>query len=480
MSTRKSLLFSFLDRYASLAISIVSSMVIARLLTPSEIGVFSVTMVLLAFVTTVRDMGAGSYLVQEKELTTDRIRAVWAVQLSLGLILACVVLLASYPVSVFYHEPRMLNIMFVISLNYAVNPFGSLTYAWLMREIRFKSIAVMRFSAALVGALVSTGFAWANYGPISLAFGSLASIVVNAILAVYFRPESFPWMPGVKEIKRVLSFGSKITGTSLVGVLSGGTSELLLGKLQDLTAVGLYSRASGLVQMFQRLFVDAVGVVCLPWFSKQSREQGGFVESYIKATLYVSACGWSFCLLVICLAHPLVRFLYGPQWDQAVDLARLLAVAAAFAIPVILGQVALLASGAVAPMARLTVLCAFQNVGFMALGAYLGLWAIGFAAILSAIVASSLWLRTTSRHVGFSLTQLIPGMRQSALVALLAGLGPFLVLCFYGPYPEAVLLPLFLGSFGGIVGFVAGVYLFQHPLQEELGPLWVRLQKKLR
>jgi O-antigen/teichoic acid export membrane protein len=299
-------------------------------------------------------------------------------------------------------------------------------------------------------------------------------------LAVYFRPTSFPWMPGVGEIKRVLSFGSKITGTSLVGVLSSGTSELLLGKLQDLTAVGLYSRATGLVQMFQRLFVDAVGVVCLPWFSKQFREQGGFVESYIKATLYVSACGWSFCLVVICLAHPLVRFLYGPQWDQAVDLARFLAVAAAFAIPAILGQVALLAAGAVAPMARLTVVCAIQNVGFMALGAYLGLWAMGFAAILSAIVASGLWLRTTSKHIGLSLPQLIPGMRQSALVALLAGLGPFLVLCFYGPYPDAVLAPLFLGSLGGLVGFVAGVFLFRHPLQKEFGTLWFQLRHKLR
>ncbi|MBE0475394.1 oligosaccharide flippase family protein, partial [Rhodoferax sp.] len=111
MSTRNSLFFSFLDRYASLAITIISSMAIARLLTPAEIGVFSVTVVLLSFVSTIRDMGAGQYLVQEKELTTERIRAVWAVQLGLGLAMACVVLLASYPVALFYDEPRMRNVM---------------------------------------------------------------------------------------------------------------------------------------------------------------------------------------------------------------------------------------------------------------------------------------------------------------------------------------------------------------------------------
>ena len=163
MSTRRSLFFSFLDRYASLAISVLSSMVIARLLTPAELGVFSVTMVLLMFVSVVRDMGSGQYLVQEKELTTERIRAVWALQLGLGVALACLVLLASYPIALFYNEPRMRNIMLVVALNYAVNPFGSLTYAWLMREMRFESVALMRFSSGLSGALVSTWLAWKNY-----------------------------------------------------------------------------------------------------------------------------------------------------------------------------------------------------------------------------------------------------------------------------------------------------------------------------
>ena len=210
MSTRHSLFFSFLDRYASLAIAMVSSMVIARLLTPAEIGVFSVTMVLLVFVNSVRDMGAGQYLVQEKELTTERIRAVWAVQLGLGLALTCIVLLISYPVAIFYNEPRMRDILFVVALNYAINPFGSLTNAWLAREMRFQSLAAMRFSSGLCGTLVTTWMAWKNYGPISLAFGSLASTVVNALVAVYFRPKFFPWLPGIREIKRVLTFGSKL------------------------------------------------------------------------------------------------------------------------------------------------------------------------------------------------------------------------------------------------------------------------------
>ena len=478
MSTRRSLFFSFLDRYASLLISVASSMVIARLLTPADIGVFSVTMVLLMYVATVRDMGAGQYLLQEKELTTERIRAVWAVQLGLGLALACVVLLASYPVAVFYNEPRMRDILLVVALNYAINPFGSLTYAWLMREMRFESVALMRFSAGLSGALISTWFAWKGHGPISLAFGSLASTVANALMAVYYRPKSFPWLPGVTEIKRVLVFGSQLTASSLVSTVSASAPELLLGKLQDLTSVGLYSRASGLVQMFYRLFVDAVGAVCLPWFAKQSREQGGFVEPFLKATSYVTAFGWSFCVVIVCLAHPIVRLLYGNQWDQSVDLARLLAVAMAFGVPAALCHTALLSTGAVAIIARVTVLSALQSMVFVAIGAAHGLLVLGTTSIAAAAVSSTIALQATSKHIGVPLNGLMDTLRKSAIVTLTVSIAPCLVFWIYGPYPDAWVLPLGLGGAGAAVGFVGGIILFNHPLKEDLIKFWSALQRR--
>src|SRR4029450_13030087 len=107
MSTRRAFAFSFGDRYVGLVVHTVSAMVIARLLSPSEIGVYSITMVLVAFIATFRDLGAGQYLVQKTELGIDDIRATWAVQLSLGLFFGLLVASACWPVAAFYNEPRM-------------------------------------------------------------------------------------------------------------------------------------------------------------------------------------------------------------------------------------------------------------------------------------------------------------------------------------------------------------------------------------
>lgn len=476
MSARKSLMYSMMDRYASLAISIASSMLIARLLTPTEIGIFSVTMVMLVMLTTVRDMGAGSYLIQVQDPTVEKVRAVWSVQLGLGFGLACIVLAISYPASMIYHEPRMQSILMVVALNYAINPFGSITYAWLMREMKFETVAVMRFASSVGGAVVSGYLAWRHYGPISLAYGSLTATAINAVVASYFRPAWFPLRPGIKGIREVLGFGSRLTGSTIATSLSGSAVELVLGKLQGLAAAGFYSRASGLLQMFNRLFADAVGSVCLPWFSKQLRESGSFTATFVKATSYASVIGWPFCIGIFFLAHPTIRLLYGDQWDASVGLARLLSVAMALSVPAVLCNVALLASGAVSQIARLSAICALFGFLSLAGGATHSLLGLGVGSIIAAIFSSFVWLTATGEQLQLPMLRLAATLGQSALVAAASSIGPVGSFFVYGATPGQVAAPLVLGVSGSVLGFLLGAYFLKHPIREEFSFIWNKLR----
>lgn len=475
MSTRKSLIFSFLDRYASLAISIGSSMVIARLLTPAELGVYSVTMVLLMFVSSVRDLGAGSYLVQERDLTSDKIKAVWAIQLGLGFILAILVIIASYPAALFYQEPRMQNIMLVIALNYIINPFGSLTYAWLMREMRFESVALIRFASAVTGAATSIVLALQDFGPISLAIGSLISTLTNAMAATYFRPAHFPWSPGIKEIKTVLSFGSKISLSSIINVASGGAPELMLGKFQNIASVGYYSRANGLVQMFSRLITDAVGSVCLPWFSKINREKGSISESFLRATAYVTVIGWSFCIFVAVMADPIIRMLYGPQWDASANLARLLAAATVFNVPTTLCGVAILSVGAVSQIVRITIFNAAINISFVAVASAYSLTAVCIAAIAASFLNMIFNLRVVCKTTKTPKLALLNTLKASALVVPFVAVGPFFALYYFGAHPNNIIIPLLLSTVAAIGGFMAGTFFTGHQIIKEFKQIYKQM-----
>lgn len=476
MSVRKALTFAFLDRYASLIIGITASMILARLLTPADVAVFSIATVLLGFLASVRDLGTGQYLVREKELDSERVRAVWTVQLGLGILLACVVAAAGIPVAAIYQEPRMLDIMLVLALAYLINPFGSLTHAWLTRELRYEPIALTHFSSTAAGSVVSVALAWQGHGPMSLALGSLASTAINAAMLLFLRPRFFPWLPGLRELKRVISFGGALTSANLLWTLAQGAPEMLLGRLQSLTAAGLYSRANGLVAMFHRLVTDIINGVALSWFAREARQSGDFSQSFVKATGYVTAIGWTFCLTIVFLAHPIIYMLFGPQWVGAVDLARVLAGAMALGVPVTLCFAALVTAGAVTSVLKATAASTVVILVLAAPGAWFGLLYVGWANVLASAFSAVVFMWLTHRKVGFQWAALRAALRKSGLVALCAALAPAAALVIFGPSPQEIAAPIAMGTLGGAVGFLAAVFVFRHPLREELMLLWGKVR----
>ena len=478
MSTRRALFFSFLDRYAALVLSIVSSMFIARLLTPAEIGMFSVTMVFIMFISAMRDLGAGQYLVQEKELTPERIRATWTVLLGTGLFMALVVLAAAYPVAHFYNEPRMVEIMWVIAINFAVNPFGSMTYAWLMREMRFDALATMRFAGSLAGACTSIFLAWKGHGPISLAYGSLLSTLVNAAVSLRYRPANFTWLPGLKDLRRVIGFGSKISATSLVSNIANGSPEIFLGKLQDLTAAGLYSRGNGLAQMFQRMVLDATQAVALPMFAKAQREVGNISEPLLRALSYVTALGWSFFLGLALMGLPLTRLLYGDQWDDSVSLMRLLALGMAIGLPAAMCPNALMATGRANRILGITLVIVPIQVICIGLGAAVSLEGAGIGFVVAQACSMPIWLIVTQREIGFKWRALGVVLARSAALAAVATLAPATCLLIFGLQPESNWIPLVWAGFIGLLLFCLAARWLQHPIQDEIDRLTIQLKQR--
>lgn len=469
LSTRKALAYSFLDRYAGLLLSIGASMALARLLTPTDIGVFSVTAVLLSFVSNLRDMGAGQYLLQEKELTADRVRATWTVQLGLGLLFAFVVAVAAWPAAAFYREPRMVGLMLVMSLNFAATPFGSLTYVFLMREMRFDRLALMRFVSGVVSACLSIWLAWTGHGPYSLAIGSLCGTIANAALGIYFRPRTFPWLPGLAEVRRVLSFGSRISLSTVVNSAGAGAPDLLLGKLQSLQAAGLYSRANGLASIFHKLVMDAVLSVAIPLLSKANRERADLEAPFVNLQTYVTAIGWPFMAFLAIYAQPITHLLYGSQWDASVGVLRFLAAGMALLLPGTICSSALNACGAAQRLVRTTVVTMSFQIVLTACGAWFGLLEAAQAFVAASLVASVLWLRTTQPVVRFRWRRLVAVFGSSAFVALAGAALPLaLTLVPATAAPASDLVQVALGLATAVPCCIGALFLVRHPASKEL------------
>lgn len=474
MSIRRVFAFSYLDRYASLLLFIASSMILARLLTPAEMGVFSVTMVFLSFTGPLKDLGASQYIIQEKHLDPAMVRAAWAVQLGLGLVLAIFVLSVSHLIADFYREPRIRAIMLILSLNFVLNPFGALTLALLSREMRFGSIAVIRFSGTLTGSLTSIACAWLGFGPISLAYGALATSIASALASLWFRPKGLPWLPSFAGVRKVVTFGSIVTGVSIMNIVSEGTPELILGRLQGMAPTGLFGRAKSLVSIFERLVMDGVYAAALPMFSKRIRDGDSIDDVFVKAEALVSGIGWPLLAFLAVFAYPLINLFYGPRWDGAVDLTRILCAAMALVIPGLLCGAPLIAMGKIKTVFWLTSTNALLQVCLSAIGAWISLNALGVGIMITSAINVTLWLKFAKPVIGFSWSIFFAEMGKSAALTAGAMAVPAAIVIFFGLRPSTSLPPLIIGGLGALIGYILTARAVKHPVWHEIDQIILR------
>lgn len=473
MSARRSLLFSYLDRYASLIITFVASVVISRLLTPAEVGTFSVAMVLLGFIAPFRDFGASQYVIQIKELNDEVLRAVRGLQFSLGVLLAVIIAVSSTWVAHFYREPRIRDIMLLLALNTLLLPFGALSTALLNRELRFKALAVVRFVAALLGASTSIVMAWMGYGPISLAFGAMVATAVAALLAIYYRPVRLSWRSELGGVGRIFKFGGALTGTTLLGMLHTSVAELSLARLQGLAVSGLFSRAQGLVTMLERLLLDGAYAVLVPLFASEVRQDNPLGPHYIKAAGFVTALGWTFFGLFAVIAEPVIQLLYGDQWLQAVPIAQSLCISLILITPNLLFNHPLIAMGKAALVLRVAMVSTSLQACVVLAGANYSLEAACLAIIVASLLTTVPLMVISQRELAFQWRAMFKSLMQSATLSIVALLIPLILFIALGDRPDLGIVRIFISIVGCLAGLAIAAHLTRHPIADEIRRLLV-------
>ncbi len=443
-------------------------MVLARIMKPAEIGIYSVVMVLLGFVAAFRDFGAGQYLVQNKSGSEAVMRATFTVQSGLGLLFAIALVLSAQPVAQFYAEPAMAGIMLVLALNFLFTPLLAFPQALLVREMRFGTIAMVRFAGAVTHAGTAISLAWWGWGAISLAWANLATTLVGiAATALMARMPMFK-RPTRRGLKPVFSFGGTLTIVSLVTTLRTGAPELLIGKLQGMTDAGLLSRAQGLVSMFQQLVLEAVGSVTMPYFSREVREGRTLSEPFVKVMELVVGLGWAFFAATALLAYPMVRFLYGNQWDDSVLIVRWLAVASAAGLPGLICYPPLVAVGALRLVVQGTAMAAATGLAAALLGSFHGPVVIAQLLVPASVVSSAYWLVLTRRQLGFDWPGISACLGRCAAVAFATAMVPALMVMVMGWRPAGNALLILLAAAPTVLLFVLALRVFRHALWGEL------------
>lgn len=344
-SVRRSLWFSAIDSYLGLALQLISTMIIARVLTPKEVGIYAVAAVFSGLASMFRDFGVAEYMIQEKELTQRKIAAALSLNIAVSWAMAAAMFFGAPLAADFYADPGIRHVMQLQAVGFLIVPFGAVTMAYFRRELNFRPVLLCNTLGNITAFVVAVSLALMGHGYMSLAWSTVASIAVTVAVSLAYRPRDFPRWPGLKGIPEVFHFSKFASAIYILGQLGKGAPEMIIGRSEGVVAVAMFSRANGLVEMFNRLAMRPVMLVCMPYFANSDRERGGMSDAYLKSVSYLTAVGWPFLAFMGIAALSAIRIVYGDQWDEAVPLARILCAACALELVHVMSREALLARG---------------------------------------------------------------------------------------------------------------------------------------
>ncbi len=469
ISARQAMALSFTSQYLVLLVNIGSTIVIARLLTPEEVGIYSIGAAFVALGQVLRDFGSGQYIIQEKSLTPDRIRAAFTVTLGFGWITALIVLLLAPIAARFYGQPGVEDVLHLLALNFALLPFGSITMAYLQRDMAFHKTVTISFTGTLLGAITAIGCAYNGLSYMSMAWGALAGTSGTVVMAALFRPKVLPVLPGLRQLRHVLKFSGQMSASTILAQVGKSAPELIIGKLQGAAGVGLYSRGRGIIDLFQMLVLRGLNPVLMPLFARQDRAGKALGPPYLYGISCITALAWGFYAGLGALAPEFVVVVFGDHWAPAVPLVEIWCGAAVISLSVQTAGNVLIATGNISALLRRQVLMLPVGIILVLIGANISLEALAWLGLLSSSLWVALLLPKTMSVARFSLRDYLRAILPSAPPAL-ATLATAYATKYWLKQVVGVgdVTVLAVATVVGALTWLLVLYAIRHPLTQEV------------
>jgi O-antigen/teichoic acid export membrane protein len=415
---RRSLVINFFSSSGAAFLQFVVSVVLARILSPSEIGVYSMTIVFVNFAHVFRDFGVTSYLQREAELTPEKIRSAIGVVFTTSWLIAVLLFLASGWIGRWFNEPQIVPVMRVLSIGFLIIPFGAITSALLAREFAAEKQAIVNGVGTVSFCVSCVVFALLGHGSIGMAYANLINITACALAYVPLRPKGVPWLPAFHHWRSVAHFGAGSLLSNCAVALNNAIPDILLGKLGTARHVGLLSRANSTVTIFTHVAGSTVSYGAVSYLAQAYHRGESLVPVLSRATALLTGVGWAALALTAVLGQDIVLALYGPKWLECVPAILPLALAAAVAMMFHYIPMAVTAIGRPYLSALPVIATLATRIGFGVLLFDGSLLLFAWALCLATITSAPIIAMQQQRHFGFKTGVMLRAMAPSAVVAL--------------------------------------------------------------
>jgi len=304
-----------------------STMILARLLSPTDYGIIEMAAVVINFLAMFKDAGLSIATIQQEHITHEQISTLFWFNVLISVGLGLVILASAPLVGLFFKRSELVLVTAALSINFILGGLTIQHNALLQRHMMFQAQRTILIGSLIAGVIVSIILAYFGWRYWSLVWGTLTTNVVQIAQTWFY----CRWLPGrIKRgtgVRKMAKFGVDITAFNFINYFARNGDNLLIGKFIGAEALGLYSKAYAVVYLPVVNIRSPLNSVAFPALSRMQHDCDRF-RRYLREINFALAF-LSMPLMAFCVMFPreIILLIFGRQWLGMTTVFRLLAIA---------------------------------------------------------------------------------------------------------------------------------------------------------
>jgi len=298
--------------------NLLSSVIMARILAPSDFGVLGLSVLFTGLSGRAANLSFGMAIVQRDEIRPDHLATLFVTTLVINGSVVLSLLLISPWVGVYFGNPLVGDVLAVSSLNFLIRCIGVCPSATLRRRMGFKILSTSTILDAFLNLVVGVTLGVLGFGVWSLVYAGLTAGLISKI---YLEMAS-GWQISLRATRRafheLFGFGMGVSISESIAFVSDRASNFVIGKWLGTTSLGFYDKGYSLMSLPIKELGDRVNRVLFPVFARIHHESDRFRAAVRKTILSLSLIGYPLFGSLIVLAPQVINVMYGSQWEGAV------------------------------------------------------------------------------------------------------------------------------------------------------------------
>jgi len=314
--------WSILSQLTSQFFLLITSIILARLLTPNDFGLIGMITVLTGFANIFMNVGFSSALIQKEKITQEDLSSVFWFNIVCGILLTVIFIALSPLIAIFYEKEILSSLSILISFNFLLGSFNIVQRTILVKKVDFKTsfkVEIISIPVAGISAIILAYYGW---GVWSIAVQSLLQSSINGILLWLYsswRPSFiFKW----ESIRSLLKFSLNVFGNDTLNYWTRNIDNLLIGKFIGMGGLGIYSKAYGILMLPLTNVSQVIGRVLFPSLSLIKEDKIQVKRVFLKLSRVVALIAFPLMTGLFAISDVFVLTIFGPQWKEMIPLVN--------------------------------------------------------------------------------------------------------------------------------------------------------------